>query len=940
MKNGIHYLLILLFLLLISSASAQEINPTAHCGNLCNFSQLTSDIQVNKLEKVGNTMWIATKGGLIKYNLETDTYTKYTTNDGLRHNAVLDLVMDQNNVLWLATGAGLCKMEEDCFYYEEQPDHDSPYRICVEELMVDAANRLWLRCDVWSAYTLMRYEESTGMVHTPLAYSGFDGHVYENPVASTLTADGKGMWLVLRLSEGGTAHNLVYYDLEDNFELIEKQLELETSYIAQTMEVDDNGNVWFAARGKAYKYDITAKKLESFETDSHNEIRRFAFHRSPEGRLDFWFNTNGPIISRNHADFYFNLSTEYMLINRLQNIDGELWICSDEGIFRYESDDVFEQPIQLKQALPSNQVNALAADEKGGMWISFSNAISSLIYYNTTTSAITNYEEAPGASELSLIGDELWLLGHHQLHRKVPNSNIFEEQVKQDNNMYLKNHVMTTHQSEVYIVGIQEDGEEQTASLLRPKNGALEAVAQFDSPINALASDGESTLYVGTSKGLYTYEEGTVAMLHEDIHVNYLIYDELEEKLWLQQQLEWFENKFFYYTIQDGLQASEESISENGIMLIDQNQELWIGGYWLRTISNTAPYTTLDGLPAADVRCLAIDQENNIWAGTGNGLVILEQENQINASQTHICKGETIQFSHQLPEGSDFTWEIGNIYGTVYDRFTNTNDDFEYNFGQNSNYVVKLYYTDAEGCEKQDKQRIYVYQEADEVYLKEVFPLCNLTDMADMRLFNMQTYEWIYEGEVVSTNKNYKTNQPGIYTINVTDYCGGEATLQTEVKAELNIRIDPYRSEGQPTVLRTNISDPTASFIWSTGSTQGAIQVTESGRYSVTVTVNGCEASAELDYDISTAVEELEATMIQLYPNPVIEQLWIEYTRLATHTIDRIDLYDASGRLIPMDVQYGGDKASVEMGGLASGVYFLQLQSSDGLVRMEKVVKW
>jgi ligand-binding sensor domain-containing protein/signal transduction histidine kinase/CheY-like chemotaxis protein/AraC-like DNA-binding protein len=62
------------------------------------------------VEDGGNRLWLGTEGGgLLLFNTKNGKFTRYTQNDGLPSNAVLNILPDRNGALWLSTFYGLSK---------------------------------------------------------------------------------------------------------------------------------------------------------------------------------------------------------------------------------------------------------------------------------------------------------------------------------------------------------------------------------------------------------------------------------------------------------------------------------------------------------------------------------------------------------------------------------------------------------------------------------------------------------------------------------------------------------------------------------------------------------------------------------------------------------------------------------------------------------------
>ncbi|MBX7222676.1 MAG: protein kinase [Blastocatellia bacterium] len=71
-------------------------------------------------DKTG-TVWVGTEGGLNRFDLQTETFTSYTTRDGLPNDVIYGILEDWAGNLWLSTNAGLCKFHPNtkaCHNYD------------------------------------------------------------------------------------------------------------------------------------------------------------------------------------------------------------------------------------------------------------------------------------------------------------------------------------------------------------------------------------------------------------------------------------------------------------------------------------------------------------------------------------------------------------------------------------------------------------------------------------------------------------------------------------------------------------------------------------------------------------------------------------------------------------------------------------------------------
>lgn len=95
------------FLLLAALSVAGIANAQLPSGN---WSAISSMAAVNEIVRTQNTIWAATGGGVLQYDLTSRTYERFTRVDGLAGNQVLSAVADDEGNLWFGTsGDGLSK---------------------------------------------------------------------------------------------------------------------------------------------------------------------------------------------------------------------------------------------------------------------------------------------------------------------------------------------------------------------------------------------------------------------------------------------------------------------------------------------------------------------------------------------------------------------------------------------------------------------------------------------------------------------------------------------------------------------------------------------------------------------------------------------------------------------------------------------------------------
>lgn len=82
-----------MFVIEKNATSAKKINWKL--GNLCN--------QINQIDANADYLWIATNGGLIAFDLETNATDVYGIESGLGHNAIQTVMVDHKGNIWIGT---------------------------------------------------------------------------------------------------------------------------------------------------------------------------------------------------------------------------------------------------------------------------------------------------------------------------------------------------------------------------------------------------------------------------------------------------------------------------------------------------------------------------------------------------------------------------------------------------------------------------------------------------------------------------------------------------------------------------------------------------------------------------------------------------------------------------------------------------------------------
>jgi ligand-binding sensor domain-containing protein/signal transduction histidine kinase len=347
------------------------------------------------LEDARGSLWIATPAGLYR-RWPDGTSARYTTTDGLPNDYLSDLLQDHEGQLWAGTlQDGFFGFSADAShaapvvtrrYSYPGPSHGGLPTTWVNQLLETSDRRFWIT----TARGLVEFSPAADERHRFRAYAERNGLTDYNVTAITEDLDGN-LWLgttssgAMKVTRGG----FTTYGKKDGIETLNAFFE------DRAGDLCFKGSVLGDARTSVFEgaiLDLVKGEQAAFYT------RMGCF----DGEKFNWFKPLG--VTR------FGWDASWVLEDvTLQARNGEWWVGTSEGLYRYPASDHFAQVgvthpsavYTVKDGLAAPQVFRLFEDSRGDIWISTTSAaMRGLSRWDHATGHVLDLGKVPGIPSL------------------------------------------------------------------------------------------------------------------------------------------------------------------------------------------------------------------------------------------------------------------------------------------------------------------------------------------------------------------------------------------------------------------------------------------------------------------------------------------------------------------------------------------------------------
>jgi ligand-binding sensor domain-containing protein len=542
------------------------LNVSAQNPQWMNF---TNGDAVNDIARLGNTLWIATMGGLVEYDKTTGQSVFYNkANSGLPANEVIALDVESNGVLWVITDAALSMYDGNSWAtYNTSNGLPDPY---VHDVAIDQSGTKWIA----SSSGVFSFDGSAWTV-----YDTSNSNITSQSASRIFISPSGEIWIPTTAGmEVFDGANWILYDFT-----------VAPFSFYNTTDLAFRGNEVFVATHGGFSQGEGLAKFDGNTWFGYTPLNSgLPFDRVECMDLD----TAGDLWLGNYDNFG--------LQSALVKFDGTTWTVDSTSLPQYLNRLLIDESNRFFAGIPSYG------------FYEFNGATFSKI--NTSNSGLNE----GGGNELSIDSQHeiraTNYLGYTHFDRQVWSS------YDTTNSSFLNsavNGIVHDNAGKTWIATSEGVVQYNGSSWLRWDTSNSQITNQY---VHAIAVDPGQAAWIGTPAGPFGYDGSVWTNFFSNAGSH------IQEVFVSHDGHIWFASPGYGLTRFDGLNTWTNYIPPNGGSCtsgaLDLNGNVWFGGAYLHKWNGVSwsLFTTGDGLPWDYITALAVDSNNVLWIGTQNGL--------------------------------------------------------------------------------------------------------------------------------------------------------------------------------------------------------------------------------------------------------------------------------------------------------------------------------
>lgn len=310
-------------------------------------SQYTDVTYISGIAKLNGDVYCATKGGVVKWDMTDNTYSIYTTTDGLPSNILSDIVADGKGTLWIGSVEGVTSFDGKKFKNYGSADGLPSEEI--NDIALAPDGTVWVGTAKGAAFLsggrFKAFTEESGPKADPVLTVYFD--------------QGGNIWL-------GTSENGMYYKTENEWHHVTSKNGIPVNSVASIVQAWDR-SMWCGSWAGISRFDGQGWKIFS-------SMKRFKSYdarqmHSTDKRL--WYFTSYGVHASQGGDWFGFTEAEGLISNDvtcgLVVSDDEVYVGTVDGMSVIKSGKI------ENYIIPSSPVGynciSIAADDRDRIWL-------------------------------------------------------------------------------------------------------------------------------------------------------------------------------------------------------------------------------------------------------------------------------------------------------------------------------------------------------------------------------------------------------------------------------------------------------------------------------------------------------------------------------------------------------------------------------------------
>lgn len=615
---------------------------------------------------------------------------RYDVTSGLSANSIKSIIQDREGYIWFATTDGLNSFNGESFKSygcSYQPtDKDGVTALNILTILQHRDGRqIWAATQ--SSSLLLFNPETESFKSLRISHQGITPNL-----CYTLTYDTEGkLWI-------GTDAGVYIFDEDaenDTFKIWSSVNSELTSNNVRSIFCDINGVIWVGTDNELAYFNPSAGKFikAKTESDSFNgqkTVQISAISEGPEESL--WIGTwnhglaqldkTSNRLKQVHTQGSSRFSNSMRIRSILCDTSDLLWVCSNVGLFQYNTRNNKLTQIITSPAQPNDNIYTSLKDKEGGIWIGtfFQGAyylspkarqIECYTAENTAGglkgSAISSFcEDKDGKIYIGSENGGLSIFDptNHTFLQSPANigpANIHALSIA-DNHLYIGSYSKGLTRIDLKTGGIKKFSRNKYPEMLSDN-------------IFSLFKSKDGHIFIGSDAGCARYDQTSEKFTRLDTLSGVFIYDIIEDKkdnIWFAGYYDGIyrydrrAHKWTHYLHQE---ESEGSLPHNKTLsfYIDDKENLWIctegGGVCKYDYENDRfePFILKNGDKKTDLSIvygILNDPSGKLWLSSNNGLWLCDLDGTI---YRHLTHEDGLQ-SNQFNFGAIMKSSLGRLY--------------------------------------------------------------------------------------------------------------------------------------------------------------------------------------------------------------------------------------------------------------------------------------